>query len=110
MGVAVLHPFLLGDIMSQLTPAEIQRVNAALIGFDTILNVLELAAGTNYPPYNIIKHTENNYEIQMAITGFKKSEIEVKVENQYLVVTGTHANKVGSQQFVHRGLSTRDFS
>lgn len=97
--------------MKQLTPAEVQRVNAALIGFDVILNVLELAAGTNYPPYNIIKYKENQYEIQMAITGFSESEIEVKVENNYLVVTGDHSRDEDEDVvYIHKGLSNRNFS
>ena len=38
------------------------------------------AHNKNYPPYNLIKHDTSNYEVQLALAGFKKEEIEVSTE------------------------------
>ena len=67
---------------------------------------------TNYPPHNILKTGENQYEIQLAVTGFEKSEISVTVENNVLIVTGTSQTPTESEGIVylHRGLATRDFA
>ena len=85
-----------------------------LIGFDTLFNELERRfvnqVSTNYPPHNVIKVDENQYEIQIAVTGFARDEISVQVENNVLTVKG-ESNTPGYEevQYLHRGLATRDF-
>jgi molecular chaperone IbpA len=92
----------------------LDALNRALIGFDTMFDTMERRfanqLSNNYPPHNIIKTDENQYEIQVAVTGFDKTEISVTVESNILVIKGE------SQQpndpdvvYLHRGLATRDF-
>lgn len=95
--------------------SRIDALNRALIGFDTMFDTLEHRfanqLSNNYPPHNIIKTGDNQYEIQVAVTGFGKSEISVTVENNVLVIKG-ESNTVGyePEQYLHRGLATRDFA
>ena len=95
--------------------ANLDDIGRSLIGFDTLFTELERRflnqASTNYPPHNVIKLDENQYEIQLAVTGFDKSEISVQVENNVLLVKG-ESNTVGYEeaQYLHRGLATRDFA
>ena len=94
--------------------ANLDEFGRTLIGFDSLFNELERRfvnqSATNYPPHNVIKVDENQYEIQLAVTGFHKSEISVTVENNVLWVKG-ESNTVGydESQYLHRGLATRDF-
>lgn len=92
----------------------LDALNRALVGFDTMFDQMERRfanqLSNNYPPHNIIKTDENQYEIQVAVTGFDKEEISVTVESNILVIKGE------SQQpndpdvvYLHRGLATRDF-
>jgi molecular chaperone IbpA len=95
--------------------SRIDALNRALIGFDTMFDSMERRfanqVSNNYPPHNIIKTGENTYEIQVAVTGFKKSEIAVTVENNVLVIKGESlAAEYESEQYLHRGLATRDFA
>ena len=95
----------------------IEAINRALIGFDTMFDQMERRYGNsvnnNYPPHNILKTGENQYEIQIAVTGFEKSEIAVTVESNVLTVKGEGAESVRHEQpeivYLHRGLATRDF-
>ena len=50
------------------------------VGFDEMFNTLQRAStpASNYPPYNIIKKGEA-YFIEMAIAGFKQSDIEIEI-------------------------------
>ena len=96
----------------------IDAINRALIGFDTMFDQMERRYGNsinnNYPPHNILKTGENQYEIQIAVTGFEKSEISVTVESNVLTVKGEGAESVRHENpeivYLHRGLATRDFS
>ena len=62
---------------NQLT--KLDALSRALIGFDTMFDQMERryanSVPNNYPPHNILKTGENQYEIQIAVTGFEKSEI-----------------------------------
>ena len=96
----------------------IDAINRALIGFDTMFDQMERRYGNsinnNYPPHNILKTGENQYEIQIAVTGFEKSEISVTVESNVLTVTGEGQESVRHEDpevvYLHRGLATRDFA
>jgi molecular chaperone IbpA len=95
----------------------IEALNRALIGFDTMFDTMERRfanqLSNNYPPHNILKTGENQYEIQIAVTGFEKSEISVTVESNVLTVAGVGAESVRHENpeisYLHRGLATRDF-
>jgi molecular chaperone IbpA len=95
--------------------SRLDTLSRALIGFDTMFDTLEHRfanqVSNNYPPHNIIKTDENQYEIQVAVTGFHKSEISVTVENNVLVIKGeSMTTDYQPEQYLHRGLATRDFA
>jgi molecular chaperone IbpA len=100
---------------NQLT--KLDALSRALIGFDTMFDQMERryanSVPNNYPPHNILKTGENQYEIQIAVTGFEKSEISVTVESNVLTVAGVGAESVRHENpeivYLHRGLATRDF-
>jgi molecular chaperone IbpA len=90
----------------------LNQLNRALIGFDRIFNDFENRGqgSTNYPPHNVIKYDDDNYEIQIAVAGFNPDEVTVEVVNGHLVVKGEHIDvQSDSTVYLHRGLATRDF-
>jgi len=98
--------------------SRIDALNRALVGFDTMFDQMERryanSVPNNYPPHNILKTGENQYEIQIAVTGFEKSEISVTVESNVLTVKGEGAESIRHENpeivYLHRGLATRDFA
>lgn len=95
--------------------SRLDTLSRALIGFDTMFDTMERRFANqvsgNYPPHNIIKTGDNQYEIQVAVTGFNKSEIAVTVENNVLVIKGeSMTTEYQPEQYLHRGLATRDFA
>jgi molecular chaperone IbpA len=94
--------------------ARLDALNRALIGFDQMFDQMERrfanSLSNNYPPHNIIKTGENQYEIQLAVTGFSKSEISVTIEDNVLIVKGeSMTTDYPPESYLHRGLATRDF-
>ncbi len=92
-----------------------QALAKALVGFDRMFDTFESRfanqLSTNYPPHNIIKTSDYNYVIEIAVAGFKKSEIHVEVEQDMLTVRGSSEtpNESTTRQYLYRGLSSRDF-
>ena len=101
---------------NQLT--KLDALSRALVGFDTMFDQMERryanSVTNNYPPHNILKTGENQYEIQIAVTGFEKSEISVTVESNVLTVAGEGTESIRHENpeivYLHRGLATRDFA
>jgi molecular chaperone IbpA len=82
------------------------------IGFDRTLQLLERAdthSNVNYPPYNIVKVDAENFVIEIAVAGFTKKEVSISKEKEVLIIKGEQ-EKNDSKEFVHQGLSSRNFT
>ena len=85
---------------------------SAFIGFDNIfdeLDKLSNATTDNYPPHNILKLTDNKYAIELAVVGFKESDLELNQQDGILHVTGDKSSKYLPTDYLHRGISGRSF-
>ena len=82
------------------------------VGLDSVFNRLDAMSGhnTNYPPYNIIKNDAANYEIEVALAGFKAEEIEISTEQNILRVASKVEKRDTDRTYLHKGLSKRSFS
>lgn len=64
----------------------------------------------NYPPYNIKKISEDKYEIEMAVAGFGKSDIEIEMLGDKLTIAGSvESDTEEGVEYYHRGLADRKF-
>lgn len=81
------------------------------VGLDEIFNRLDAMTGhgTSYPPYNLIKNDNSNYEIEIALAGFKAEEIEVSTEQNILTVASKIEKRDSERTYLHQGLSKRSF-
>ena len=83
---------------------------SAFIGFDRLLDDMQFAAShakDHYPPHNIIKESETEYLIELAIAGFAREDIKIEQKERSLKITGIYASK--GREVIHRGISTRNF-
>ena len=81
------------------------------VGFDNIfdqLSALSHFETPNYPPYNIKKVDKENYQLEMALAGFSKDDIEVEAKENTLSVSAKSSDK-DDDSFVLRGIAQRAF-
>ena len=79
--------------------------------FDEILRLSNQQKDTNYPPYNIVKHSDNKFVIELAVAGFKDGDITVTVDKNLLTIEGAQALELNSNvEYLHRGISARNFT
>tara|TARA_B100000686_G_scaffold324315_1_gene379862 strand:- start:291 stop:734 length:444 start_codon:yes stop_codon:yes gene_type:complete len=101
------------SIFNQLRPVT--------VGFDNIFDHFERMFDgdvmnipqVNYPPYNIVKTGENTYDIELALAGFSKNDIDVEYENNVLTVKSIKKAETvqeGNNGMLHQGISKRMFS
>ena len=92
------------------------------VGFDNMFDHFEhmmddsFFRGTmgNFPPYNIVKTGENTYDVELALAGFSKNDIEVEYKENILTVKSKKQEKQEETDedgnVIHRGISKRMFS
>lgn len=91
------------------------RINTFSIGFDRMFDSLTSASGytqqTNYPPYNIIKKSETEFLIEVAIAGFSKDDVEVRMSENRLNISSIDlkTSEMDSTEYLHKGISARSF-
>lgn len=102
------------SIFNQLRPVT--------VGFDNVFDHFErmfddelyrMPTATNFPPYNIVKTGEYTYDVELALAGFSKDDIDVSYENNMLNVKSKQKEKTEAKDedgVLHRGISKRWFS
>ncbi len=98
------------SIFNQLRPLS--------VGFDDVFDHFEsmfdgptLTIGSNYPPYNIVKTGDNKFDIEVALAGFNKKDINVTSENGMLTIESKQEDKSTDKdgEVLHKGISKRYF-
>lgn len=64
----------------------------------------------NYPPYNIRKTGENQYTVELAVAGFTRSNIDISLEDEKLVVKGFTTDDDKSEDYLFKGIANRAFT
>ena len=84
------------------------------VGFDDLFdhfnNQLEIKQTVSYPPYNINRIDDLNYQIEMALAGFSKNDIEIKYADNQLTIKSIESEDKDEKETLHRGISKRKFS
>ena len=92
------------------TQKYLEKIQRNMIGFDDWYQEFDSHfANTNYPPYNTIKISNNEYRVEVALAGFKKKNLKVYTQEGRLVIEGKKEDGV-EQDYVHKGLAQRAFT
>ena len=86
---------------------------ASFVGFDRIWNELDTALtnsvdNTNvFPRHNIVKQSDEDYLIELALAGYDHDDLAVELEDGLLVISGEKADD--DVEYLHKGISTKKF-
>lgn len=84
------------------------------VGFDRFNDLFEnLSEKENhsaFPPYDIVKTSDNTYQIIMAIAGYDESDVSINIEKDTLKVLGASgAPNDDNVEYIHKGIAKRNF-
>ena len=82
------------------------------IGMDEWFNRFDTVheSTTNYPPYNLIKESETEFRLELALAGYKKEDIRVSTEWNKLSIEAVKKEKTqDTVEYLHNGLAKRAF-
>jgi molecular chaperone IbpA len=70
------------------------------VGFDRLFDLIEDPARwtgeDNYPPYNIERLAEDQYQIVLALAGFSPDDLTITAEQNVLTVEGRRPRRVST--------------
>ena len=95
------------SIFNQLSPLS--------VGFDDMFDHFESmfdVPTVNYPPYNLVKTGDNKFNIEIALAGFNKKDINITSENGMLTIESKQDEKskdTKDGEVIHKGISKRYF-
>jgi|TARA_B110000444_G_scaffold213378_1_gene210175 molecular chaperone IbpA len=84
----------------------------AFLGFDHIFDQLEsihLGSKDTYPPHNVVKNSDMQYEVELAVAGFNEDHIDIEVKDHVLKITGNRPQRREQEMYIHKGISARKF-
>ena len=100
------------SIFNQLRPVT--------VGFDNVFDHFErmfeddftTMSVPTFPFYNIVKKGDNKYDIEIALAGYSKDDVEVGLENGVLSIKSkeTKSEKKDEGEILHKGIAKRYFS
>ena len=99
-----------------LESADFSPFFKSTVGFDRLMRMLENEtprSGNNaYPPYNIEKISDNDYQIDMAVAGFSLDDIDITIEGNRLTISGSRekTDEKNESSYLYRGIATRNFT
>lgn len=95
---------------------DFKKLDPFIVGYDKFFTDLEDLAKTasknmpSYPPYNIKQVSKDKYVIEMAVAGFAKTDIEVTLQGNKLVIHGsTQEDSKEDENFIFKGIANRNF-
>lgn len=84
------------------------------IGFDHVWNEIErlsdMADNKLYPPHNVVKHTETQFSVELALAGYSRDNIIVEVKEGLLVVSGGKPSDEVERDYLYKGISQKKFT
>lgn len=102
--------------MNRLTTLDINKLTPYAVGFDRVFDDMFKYVNHNqnstggYPPYNIVRDGEK-FQIEIALAGIAKEDLEITVAEGVLTVEHTPEGEVESSgwEWLHKGISQRHF-
>lgn len=89
------------------------QLESLSIGFGPVFRDFQRQTNS-YPPHNILVVSDTEFNLEVALAGFKKDDISIEMHQGLLTVKGdkkTNNNSNSDQrEYQHRGIATRSFS
>ena len=97
---------------------DIPSIHKFAVGFDSMFDELMRVSNQqnqqNYPPYNVVKHDDNTFVIELAVAGFREGDVTVTVEKNQLTIVGEKIESLDDLEkdveYLYRGISSRSFN
>lgn len=87
------------------------HLNQLSVGFEPVFRDFQFQTN-NYPPHNIVRVTDDEFYLELAVAGFKKDEIKMEEHQGQLTISGDKeaTSETAEHEYQYRGIAGRSFS
>jgi len=85
------------------------QLEALSVGFGPVFRDFQNPT-SSYPPHNIVRVSDNEFYLELAIAGFKRDEIQMEEHQGQLTIRGDKATDTSDTSYQFRGIAARSFS
>lgn len=85
------------------------QLEALSVGFGPVFRDFQVPTN-HYPPHNIVKISDDVFYLELAVAGFKKSEISMEECQGLLTIKGDKDTETADNAYQFRGIANRSFS
>tara|TARA_R100000005_G_C4907079_1_gene146521 strand:+ start:168 stop:617 length:450 start_codon:yes stop_codon:yes gene_type:complete len=101
------------SIFNQLRPVTVGFDNA-FDHFERMFDTDFLSTMPSFPHYNIVKTADNQYNVELALAGYSKKDIEIELKEGVLTVKSVKSKEEKEVEdnngVLHQGIAKRYFS
>ena len=101
------------SIFNQLRPVTVGFDNA-FDHFERMFDTDFLSTMPSFPHYNIVKTADNQYNVELALAGYSKKDIEIELKEGVLTVKSVKSKEEKEVEdnngVLHQGIAKRFFS
>lgn len=92
--------------------------NSLFVGAEDLLSQVEgyIDRNTGYPAYNIIRNSDKQHVIELAVAGTRRGDITIEREDNTLIIRGrsyadpdVKEDPNSHPRYIHRGITSRKF-
>ena len=84
------------------------QLNQLSVGFAPVFRDFQVPTN-NYPPHNIVRISDTEFYLELAVAGFKKNEIVMEEHQSLLTIRGNKEVPTDSD-YQYKGIAARSFS
>ena len=95
-----------------LRSTDIPHIHKFAIGFDSMFDELlrlDSRQTDNYPPYNIVQISDDEFIISVAVAGFGHDNLKLTKDKNLLIIEGNPVIPHKEVNFLHKGIGNRSF-
>lgn len=90
-------------------------IHKMTIGLDHLMSGLQLdlsgTSSNSFPPHNIIKRSENEFVVELAVAGFTRDKLSIEYVDDTLCISGDNTS-IGEDEgeYLYKGIASRQFT
>jgi molecular chaperone IbpA len=85
------------------------QLETLTVGFGPFFRDFQVTT-QSYPPHNIVRNSETEFTLELAVAGFKKDQITATMQEGNLTIKGDKTNAGSEDDYQYRGIANRSFS
>jgi molecular chaperone IbpA len=85
------------------------QLEALTVGFGPAFRDFQQPTN-NYPPHNIVKVSDTEFFLELAVAGFKKKEITLEEHQGVITIRGEKSSQEDTTDYQYRGIASRSFT